>query len=59
MNTQFKDFINPTYGSSLWQFILMYDVMVTSNNCYTSGIIQSFHSTFIKMHQNVNINTFF
>ena len=37
---------------------LMYDVMMTSYNCYITVIFQSFQNTFIKMHQNLNINTF-
>ena len=38
---------------------LMYDVMMTAYNCYITVIFKSFQNTFIKMHQNVNINTFF
>ena len=36
---------------------LMNDIMVTSFNCYITGIFQPFHNKFIKMHQNVNIET--
>ena len=62
-DTQFKDFIDTI---KLREFLvavhtpteLMYDVMMTSNNCYITVIFQSFQNTFIKMHQNVNINTF-
>ena len=36
----------------------MYDVMITSYNCYISGIMQSFRNTFTNMHQYENINTF-
>ena len=35
---------------------LMLDLMMTSYNCYISGIFQSLHITFINMHQNVNIH---
>ena len=37
----------------------MYDVMMTSYNCYITVIFQSFQNTFIKMHQNVNITLSF
>ena len=36
---------------------LMYDVVMPSCKCYYTVIFQSFQNTFIKMHQNVNINT--
>ena len=58
-DTQFKDFIDPIRLVAVHTPTkFMYDVMMTSYNCYITVIFQSFQNTFIKMHQNVNINTF-
>ena len=37
---------------------LMYDVIMTSYNCYITVMFQSFPNKFIKMHQSVKRNTF-
>ena len=63
MELQFKDFIDPIKASQFFVAVhtpikLMYYVIVTSYNCYISGLFQSFPNTFIKTHQTVNISIF-